>query len=53
MVLDHEGAPLIVGASMDKLGSWRVDGTPGPLSVGEIDIGRINALLAFEYQARR
>src|SRR5450631_473908 len=49
VVFEYDGAPLIVGGGGGRLGSWRVDGTPGPLSVDDTNMPKIEALVVFEY----
>src|SRR5450631_1191288 len=53
VVFEYDGAPLIVGGGGGggggRLRSWRVDGTPGPLSVDDTNMPKIEALVVFEY----
>src|SRR5450631_1721877 len=49
VVFEYDGAPLIVGGGGGGLRSWRVDGTPGPLSVDDTNMPKIEALVVFEY----
>jgi len=46
-VVEHDGAPLIITAGNDReLRSWRLDGTPGPLTVNDARQRRFGAAVA-------
>jgi len=54
IVVEDRHGPLIISGGWDHaLRSWRLDGTPGPLQVGDAHLGRLGALAVVEIAARR